>query len=116
MSTQNDTAPPERHHYVHFILESGDSPHPEFECRAPEDAHCRTFCQTCWFEAQEQCVCDHEGREPVITHGHPCNYLGWIENVPNESYDGAAVAVRGPEPEPISFHWEGDYYTWKYIA
>lgn len=104
-------------HYVQFTLSSGDYPNVKFECRANGNAPCRTFCQTCWNEAQDRCVCDSKGRDPDVTHGHPCNFLAWMEDAPHESYDGPDGApVRGPEPQPVTFSWQGDYFTWEYAS
>lgn len=102
-------------HAVRHIVRPGDYVRTEYRCTAPEDAPCRSFCQTCWDESQERCVCDDNDRKPVITSGHPCNYLGWLENdAPEECYEGDEQPVRGPDWQPISLEWEGDYYTWRY--
>ncbi|CAN5145547.1 hypothetical protein BH11ACT6_BH11ACT6_34730 [soil metagenome] len=107
----------EYHHFVQYLLQQGDSARVMFMCTAPENAGCRTFCQTCWDESQERCVCDDVDRKPNMTGGHPCNHLGWAENSPEELYDGVDdTAVRGPVPQPIVWSWEGDYYTWDYAT
>lgn len=102
-------------HAVRHLVRPGDLIRTEYRCTAGPDAPCRTFCQTCWDEAQERCVCDDSDRKPVLTGGHPCNYLSWIENgEPEWAYNGPEEPVRGPGWQPIVFHWEGDDYSWRY--
>ena len=102
-------------HAARHTLRPGDLVHTEFRCTASENAPCRTFCQRCWDAAEERCYCDDRGLEPLISGGHPCNYLAWIENGdPEYAYNGSEQPVRGPGWQPIVFHWEGDDYSWRY--
>jgi hypothetical protein len=110
-------------HFVRFLISTGDSANVTFKCSAPEDASCRTVCKTCMDECREQCECaywandeDEEvGREPNIVHGQDCNILNWLNEDPEESYCGPSRPVKGPEWQPISPVWDGDYYTWHYV-
>lgn len=107
----------EHHHFVHHVIADECGVRTKYTCTAPEDAQCRTSCETCYDEMQEQCICEimDPPREPNRVGGKPCNILGWLENdAPDECYDGPETAVRGPEPQPIVTSWEGDYYQWRY--
>ena len=101
-------------HSVRHIVRGGDYVRTEFRCTAPPDARCRTFCQRCIDDSEEQCLCGYYDREPVETTGHPCNYLAWMESAPEESYDGPDTPARGPGWQPVTFEWQGDFYTWRY--
>lgn len=113
-------------HFARFIISDGDHARVEFKCEAPDDAACRTLCKTCFYdEGRERCECDYveiehedgtftEGREPNPIHGQDCNILNWLEEEPEEAYNGPARPVNGPDWAPIEVHWEDDYYTWIY--
>lgn len=109
-------------HFVQFVLEPGDSwPTAVFTCTAPVGAKCRVFCKTCVDECQEQCVCEYldEPRVPVIEDMGCCNYVAWMESGDGgcESFGGArGTPIIGPEPAPVVFTWEGDYFIWEYAA
>lgn len=101
-------------HYVQHMLHSGDYVRTQFECRAPENAPCRTWCDTCEKEQREQCECSALSRTPNLIGGHPCSIIQFLCDAAEESYDGREQPVRGPEPQPIVAIWEGDYYVWDY--
>lgn len=112
-------------HFIQFLLESGDHPREKFTCEAGEHAECRRYCATCESESRERCECEYygvfydqgnllsEGRDPVYRYGS-CNYLNWMDDAPGELYQGDRMPVRGPDPQPVTFHWEGGYFTWRY--
>jgi hypothetical protein len=100
-------------HFVRHIVRSGDYVRTEFECRAPEGANCREVCKTCMDAGEERCMCGYYDREPVLVPS-PCNYLGWFEDAPEEMYDGTEQPVRGPDWQPITLSWQGDYFVWEY--
>lgn len=104
-------------HFVSFSLTSGNAwPTINFQCKADEDAACRTLsCQTCWSEERDRCECSDMGRTPDPKTGQPCFPVSFMhDGEPMESYDGPDENIRGPEPHPVTFTWEGDYYTWEY--
>lgn len=103
-------------HYVSHTLSSGDYVRTKFECRAGDNAPCRTWCDTCEKEQREQCECSGLDREPNLIGGHPCSIVVFLEHAPEEAYDGLDQPVRGPDPQPITATWEGDYYVWDYAT
>lgn len=114
-------------HFVTFRLENGELPVPVFECREPVNAACRTYCETCVSEQREECQCDYvevenadgtvtEGRTPEMTDGHPCTYIEWMTEDIFELYAGDTVTLTGPEPQPVVFIWEGDYFLWEFAS
>jgi hypothetical protein len=116
----------EGQHFVRFIISDGERARPKFKCEAPEDADCRTLCKTCLMEEdRERCECDSieiehedgtttEGREPDLLGGQDCNVLNWLQEEPDEAYNGPTRPVNGPDWAPIKVHWENDYFTWIY--
>jgi hypothetical protein len=108
-------------HYVRHMLRDGDHVTTEFDCRAADDAPCRTVCLLCINEQRECCQCDYvevdgkEGRTPKIEHGHECSICVWLEeDAPEESFNGEPQPVRGPDWQPIVPEWNGDNYDWDY--
>lgn len=103
----------ESQHFVRHILCPGDYVRTEYQCRAPENAGCRTRCRACDDEFNEDSC--HHGDEAVRYHGKPCNYLAWFDDTPEECYDGEPEApVRGPDWQPIDVVWDGDHFVWRY--
>jgi hypothetical protein len=100
------------------MVRPGDYVRTEYQCRAAEEAPCRTVCKTCIVdEAREQCDCEYldQPREPILIHGEPCHYVAWFENdAPEECYNGEESPVRGPDWQPITPEWNGDAYEWDY--
>jgi hypothetical protein len=101
------------------MLRSLGDVYTEYLCRAPEDALCRTWCQTCEDECREHCECEWEEppREPNLTSGHLCNTVTWLaEDSPDECWAGSGdEPVRGPDWQPIKTIWNGDNYEWEYV-
>ncbi len=102
-------------HYVKFVLSNGNYIDEVFECREDATAACRNYCVTCVSAGCDYCECEEMNREPNVKTSYSCNYLDFMDATPNENYQGPTVIVRGPDPQPIVFTWEGDYYTWRYL-
>lgn len=102
----------EHEHFVRHMVRPGDYVRTEYECRATETAECRTYCQTC-MDTFDDGPCYH-GDEAVPVHGQPCNHVAWLNGESEEYYDGDEQPVRGPDWQPITVTWNGDYYVWRY--
>lgn len=105
------------YHFVQHFLRDSDSVQTEFSCTAPEGAPCRMFCKTCMDEQLEACQCEYDDfRTPNMVDMGSCNYLNWLEDAPEEVYNGNRQPVRGPDPQPITLEWTGDYFCWDYSS
>jgi hypothetical protein len=107
------------HHFVQHFLRDGDYVQTQFSCTAPEGAKCRTACKTCYDEHREVCECEtlDDERTPNLVDFGYCLQIIWLsEDAPEERYNGERQPVRGPDPQPITLEWEGDYYLWDYAT
>ena len=88
----------ESKHFVRHILPPGDYVRTEYQCRAPEDAPCRSLCTLCDAEDRDRCECEcldelGTSREPVLAHGMSCNYVAWLDDDTEPGHLGNAGEV-----------------------
>lgn len=114
-------------HYVRHLLQGGNGVKTEFECRATEGGACRTICTLCYAEVRDRCECSHldkdgewkligDSRKPVMGDLGACGWLPFLEEVPEECYNGPEdEPVRGPDWQPINILFEThDEVSWEY--
>ena len=102
-------------HFIHPYLADGLLI-VEWHCEAGENADCRNHCDE--RGCRERCQSYDEHRPTWVPNfngggGPPyCHYRVWMdEGTWDELYQGPETDVR---PGPVTFQWEGDYYTWRY--
>lgn len=104
-------------HFVRHILTSGDTVKAEFECRAEVGASCRSACD-CYDKEYEMCESPGAGddKHPRTDRGECLQLVFITEGDPDYSYDGPDRPVCGPDWQPITLEWQGEYFTWDYEA
>lgn len=103
------------HHFVQHFLRPGDYVQTKFTCTAPEGAKCREACRKCSDQQREACVCASLDEQPDLQDFGECFVVLWLsQDAPEECFTGEHQAVKGPEPQPIEYEWDGDCFSWDY--
>lgn len=101
-------------HFVQHRIADEGQVRTQYECRAEQGADCRQSCQRCWDSASEECECRYNDLEPDLQDMGHCVVLEWLKQSPDECYGGPEQPVRGPDWQPVTLSWYGDYFTWDY--